>query len=126
MPDIGALEWLDLTVDDADDIRDFYTDVVGWKVEPVSMGDYSDYTMMTSGGNAIAGVCHARGSNADLPAVWLPYFRVASLEDSLQRCLVRGGTVVTGPKSLGPSMRYAVIRDSANVIAALFEGTENT
>lgn len=126
MPDIGALEWLDLTVDDADSLRDFYTDVVGWKSDPVSMGDYSDYAMVTSGGDAVAGVCHARGSNADLPVVWLPYFRVASLEDSLKRCLTREGVIITGPKSLGPGMRYAVIRDPAGVIAALFEGAEST
>jgi hypothetical protein len=31
------------------------------------MGDYSDYTMMCPGdGDAVAGICHARGSNADL------------------------------------------------------------
>lgn len=45
-----------------------YEKVVGWKVEDTSMGDYSDYTMMSPGdGEAISGICHARGSNTDLP-----------------------------------------------------------
>ena len=28
----------------------------------------------------VSGICHARGSNADLPPVWLIYITVADLE----------------------------------------------
>ena len=28
---IGAVSWMDLTVPQADDLRDFYKNVVGWK-----------------------------------------------------------------------------------------------
>ena len=44
---IGKIGWIDMTVDDADFLRDFHKDVVGWTVEDTSMGDYSDYTMMS-------------------------------------------------------------------------------
>ena len=61
---IGRIGWIDMTVDDASGLRDFYQQVVGWKVEDTNMGDYADYTMLSPGdGEAIAGVCHARGSN---------------------------------------------------------------
>jgi predicted enzyme related to lactoylglutathione lyase len=30
---IGKIGWIDMTVDDANSLRDFYKDVVGWKVE---------------------------------------------------------------------------------------------
>jgi predicted enzyme related to lactoylglutathione lyase len=33
MSDVGKIGWLDLTVDDADAVRDFYREVVGWKAE---------------------------------------------------------------------------------------------
>ena len=46
-PEIGKIGWTDLTVDNADEIRDFYTTVVGWKPSPVDMGEYSDYSMVT-------------------------------------------------------------------------------
>lgn len=36
-PDIGSLGWTDLTVPDAERIRDFYQAVVGWRAEPVDM-----------------------------------------------------------------------------------------
>ena len=61
-PEIGAITWTDLTVDNAEGIKDFYSKVVGWNFAPVSMGDYNDYTMNTSeSGKTIAGICHARG-----------------------------------------------------------------
>ena len=37
-PKIGAIEWSDLTVPDAESLSDFYCDVVGWDKSPVSMG----------------------------------------------------------------------------------------
>jgi predicted enzyme related to lactoylglutathione lyase len=36
-----AIVWHDLTVDDADELREFDSAVVGWTPEPVPMGDYA-------------------------------------------------------------------------------------
>lgn len=115
-----SIKWIDLTVDDAEGVRDFYAAVAGWKVEPVTMGDYDDYSMLADG-SAVAGICHARGSNADLPPVWLPYFGVDDLDASLERCCTAGGKVISGPRSAGPGMRFAVVRDPAGAAAALIE-----
>ena len=65
-PKPGTITWQDLTVGDAEALRDFYAAVVGWTPEPVKMGDYADFTMKADG-EPIAGVCHARGHNAGLP-----------------------------------------------------------
>ena len=35
---LGKIGWADLTVNDAETVRDFYRDVVGWTVQPVDMG----------------------------------------------------------------------------------------
>ena len=64
---IGAIEWRDLTVDDAVAVSDFYQSVVGWRKQAVSMGDYDDFNMnLLSSGETIAGVCHARGGQRRL------------------------------------------------------------
>ena len=62
--DPGTIGWIDLTVPDADRVRDFYAEVVGWHPEPVDMDGYSDFVMKSPGGAPAAGVCHARGTNA--------------------------------------------------------------
>jgi predicted enzyme related to lactoylglutathione lyase len=115
----GSIVWTDLTVADAVRIRDFYAAVVGWGIEPVSMGDYSDFSMVTPGDKTpIAGVCHARGPNARLPPQWLIYVSVPNLDASVRRCLELGGKVVDGPRSMGEK-KFCVIQDPAGAVAGL-------
>ena len=79
----GRIGWLDLTVDDADTVRDFYRAVIGWEADSVDMGGYSDYVMRPPGtSDGVAGVCHARGSNADIPPLWLVYLTVDDVAES--------------------------------------------
>ena len=118
----GQIRWVDLTVADAPAIREFYEAVVGWKSSPVSMGDYEDWCM--SPGDAaepVAGVCHARGNNAQLPPAWLIYITVDDLHQSISACRDRGGEIVFGPKAFGREGTWCVIRDPAGAYAALFE-----
>jgi uncharacterized protein len=115
----GTITWQDLTVADAETIRDFYCAVVGWTPEPARMGDYVDFTMMADGDPA-AGVCHARGGNADLPPQWLIYITVEDLDASLEECLRLGGTIVAPPRGLSGG-RFCVIKDPAGAVCALYQ-----
>ena len=121
VPPLGAVAWVDLTVDDAPRVRDFYAGVVGWSPSPVDMGDYADYAMGPEGGDPVAGVCHARGGNVGLPAQWLVYVTVADLDRSLGQCAALGGAVVTRPRDLGAYGRFAVVRDPAGAVLALIQ-----
>lgn len=121
-PPVGSICWRDLTVPEAVAVRDFYARVVGWQAEPADMGEYSDFTMNApDSGEAVAGICHARGPNADLPAQWLIYITVADVEESARRCAELGGRVLAGPRGMGVHGRYCVIQDPAGAVAALFE-----
>ena len=57
--EIGTIGWRDLTVENAEQVRDFYSKVVGWSHQAVSMGDYDDFSMIAGNGETVAGVCHA-------------------------------------------------------------------
>jgi predicted enzyme related to lactoylglutathione lyase len=121
----GTLIGLDLTVQDADTVRDFYASVIGWEVEPFALGEYSDYFMKApSTGEIVSGVCHARGENADLPPQWLTYVVVADLDESLRRVAAGGGAQATAIKGNAGSNRYCVIRDPAGAHIALMEVVE--
>lgn len=121
-PKIGSIGWADLTVENADAVRNFYADVIGWKPSPVDMGEYSDYNMCSpSTETPLAGVCHARGPNKDLPPVWLIYVYVENLDDSIERCLELGGGVISGPSSMGSAGRFCIIRDPAGAPIGLIE-----
>jgi predicted enzyme related to lactoylglutathione lyase len=119
----GHPVWFDLTVPDAQPLRDFYATVVEWRSEPVEMGGYSDFLMYAPDGTGVAGVCHARGSNQDLPPVWMVYFLVEDLAGALERVRAGGGAILKAPGRAG-SGSYAVIRDPAGVACVLYQKDE--
>jgi predicted enzyme related to lactoylglutathione lyase len=111
-----------LTVENAQEIRDFYQSVVGWDTSEVDMGGYSDFCMVSPhNGKTVAGICHARGENADLPPQWLVYITVQDLDKSAARCVELGGRVLASSKGLGDMGCFCVIQDPAGAVAALFE-----
>ena len=121
-PQIGSIAWTDLTVENAEEVSNFYKDVVGWSPEPVSLGDYNDFNMNRPGdGEAAVGICHARGSNANIPPQWLIYLTVENVERSSNRCVELGGKIIDGPRSMGKD-QFCVIQDPAGAVAALIGG----
>ena len=112
----ATVAWTDLTVPDAERIRDYYAAVVGWSFEPHDMGEYADFSMTTQSGQRVAGICFARGVNADVPPVWIPYFAVGDLEAAVARAVELGGEVVSGPRA-----GFCIIRDPAGAVAALYQ-----
>lgn len=117
---VGGIVWHDLTVANAEQVRDFYAQVVGWEPEPVSMGEYQDFNMnQPENGQCAAGICHARGSNAKLPAQWLMYVKVEDAQRSANQCTALGGKVLTGPTTMG-SETYYTLQDPAGAVLAIF------
>ena len=56
----------------------------GGKPEPVNMGEYEDDHMIApGGGEAVAGICHARGPNASLPPQWRICVTVENVDESI-------------------------------------------
>lgn len=124
-PEVGTIGWVDLTVENADGIRNFYQNVVGWKDEAVAMGEYNDYMMKTPvSETAVAGVCYKQGVNKDLPSQWLIYITVANVDQSAAQVTALGGKLLVQPKSMGSYGRYCVIQDPAGAVSALFEPAE--
>jgi len=119
---IGSIIWNDLTVENAEEVSKFYSEVVGWKREPVKMGEYNDYNMNRPEDDVLgAGICHARGPNANLPAQWLIYIAVENIDVSIDRCKELGGKIIAPVKTMKGYGKYCVIKDPAGAVAALFE-----
>jgi len=118
---IGAINWMDITVEDAEALRAFYEKTVGWNSMPIGMGDYNDYCMMSPEDHQVrTGICHAKGVNASIPPQWVMYINVANLDESLSAALENGGEIVNGPRNMGES-RFCIIRDPAGAVVGLFQ-----
>ncbi len=116
---LGSIVWQDLTVPDAPRVRDFYSRVAGWLSTEQEMGGYSDFNMHDADGHTIAGICHARGINENLPAQWLIYIKVADADAAAQRAIEAGGQVIDGPRSMGAAGRFVVVKDPVGAVVAL-------
>ena len=118
---IGIIGWLDLTVNNAQETKDFYQQVVGWKAQETDMGEYNDYTMtLPDNDEAVAGICHAKGANKDLPATWMPYFIVENIETSLAAVIANNGRKLSEIKRYGKDA-FCFIEDPAGATCALYE-----
>ena len=122
---IGAITWFDLTVEQADDIRDFYKSVVGWKSTDISMGEYNDYCVVSPSDEVVrAGICHKRGKNDYFPNAWIMYVNVADLNASVEAVRAGGGEVVGDIRKMGNSV-YCIIKDPAGAYLGLFQHGES-
>ena len=116
---IGRIEWVDLSVGDAARSKDFYCKVIGWKSTDVEMGTYSDFNLnLPDSGETMAGICHARGMNANLPAQWLMYVRVVDVAASAAEAERQKGKVLDGPRRMGGS-NFCVIQDPDGAVMVL-------
>ncbi len=118
-PPLGSIVWRDLTVPDASQLREFYAKIVGWEFGEHDMGDYADYNVKSpESGEVVAGLCHARGSNAKIPPQWMVYVTVADVAASASACEAAGGSVIDGPRKMGNS-EFCVIRDPVGAVLGL-------
>lgn len=120
-PPLGSIAWKDLTVPNAEEVKNFYCEVAGWTAHAHNMGDYDDYVMMPSSGEEPAGgICHARGTNANIPPQWLMYITVEDVQKSADTCVELGGKILDGPKKMD-GKDFCIIQDPAGAVAALYE-----
>jgi predicted enzyme related to lactoylglutathione lyase len=120
-PPAGSIGWIDLTVKEAGTVRDFYRELAGWRAEPVDMGGYADFTMFPAEGEQpVGGICHARGTNAAMPAQWMLYITVDDADACAARCEALGGKVRVAPRDMGSHGRYCVLEDPGGAVAAFF------
>jgi len=105
---------MDLTISDATPVSEFYSKVIGWDIQEFDMGGYSDYCMNDpETGETLAGVCNAKGVNANIPPQWLMYISVANLDKSLEAVTANGGEILGDKRSDGKGGYYCLVQDPA-------------
>ena len=112
--DPGCMVWNELASPDPPRARDFFSELLGWTVEPEESG----YGLIRLNGELNGGI---RPPQDDEPTHWLVYFTVASCDDAVAAIRDAGGTVIAGPMDT-PVGRVAAVRDPQGAVFALWEG----
>lgn len=119
--EIGEWVWIELWVDDAAKVTDFYRAAFGYAVEPVADAPTEAFRLK-SGDRARAGVTQKR-PGSKLPSVWLPYVRVADVAATVTKAAAAGGRVLIQPRPYGGAT-VALIVDPSGAPFAVVQLTD--
>jgi predicted enzyme related to lactoylglutathione lyase len=112
--DAGCMVWNELATPDPARARDFFSELLGWTVEPEESG----YGVIKNNGALNGGI---RPPQDGEPTHWLVYFTTAKVDDAIAKVREGGGSVIAGPMDT-PVGRVAAVRDPQGAAFALFEG----
>lgn len=119
----GTFSWIDLGTTDPDQAKRFYSELFGWEVNDMPMGDGTFYTMFQVGGrdvSALYGLSREQREQGVSPH-WLSYVTVTSVDEAAARAGALGGTVLSGPHDVFDAGRMAVVQDPTGAPFALWQ-----
>jgi hypothetical protein len=105
----GALCWNELSTNDVDTAREFYTSLFGWTADKEDMGGF-EYTVFSNGDRQAAGMAQITPAMGEMPPSWGVSFAVEDADASAARVKELGGQLRMGPIDF-PGGRFAVVRD---------------
>jgi uncharacterized protein len=109
----GTFCWADLTTNDQDAAKAFYSQLFGWEVEDLPVGEGATYSMMRKQGKSVAAIAPQpeQQREAGVPPVWNSYVSVESADATAERARELGGTVHAPPFDVMEAGRMAVLQD---------------
>jgi uncharacterized protein len=119
--DPGCMSWNELQTRDSGIAREFYAALFGWQMQPIEQDGRVVYTSFTNAGTVNGGIMPMADGQGEVASYWMPYFVVASCEETVARARELGGEVLAGPMQPGGGI-IAVIRDPQGAAFAVFEG----
>ena len=118
----GTFSWLDLSTDDHEGAKRFYSELFGWEIEDMPAGDDMTYSMARIDGKDVAAVFKGDGT---LPVHWNSYVTVDDLDAWPEKVKAAGGEVMAEPFDVMDAGRMAVIQDPTGAFLNLWEAKEN-
>ena len=117
----GTLSWNDLTTRDPEKAASFYTELLGWGVQPLDAGPMP-YWQVTIDGQGEAGIMPMPEMlPAEVPAFWMPYFGTTDIATSFAKATALGATVLREPTEVTGMLWFAVLADPAGATFALLQ-----
>lgn len=107
---IGAMSWNELYSADVEASKKFFSQLLGWTYEkPTDFG--GDYTVIFNNGRKNGGIMQLTPEMQGMPASWVVYFTVKSVDETVAKIKQLGGQVwMTLDITLG---KIAMVADTA-------------
>ena len=109
----GAFSWMELMTTDPKAAAKFYTQLLGWELEPAPMG-HVGYTAVKVQGQGIGGImAMPKEAPAGTPPHWGAYVTVTDIEATVKKAQALGAKVHVQPRDIENVGRFAVLSDPA-------------
>ncbi len=115
----GTLCWADLSTNDPERAARFYTELLGWHIEPGDEEPAHQYLHIRNGAEFIGGIPPVSYRDPHQPAYWLPYFAVADCDASAAQAARLGAATYMPPTAIEDLGRFAILSDLQGATFAL-------
>jgi predicted enzyme related to lactoylglutathione lyase len=116
---VGGVAWSEIASRAPLRTGEFYARLFGWTLRAPASAGMADYTVLMHGDTMVAGLSDA--PNADAPAGWLFYFRVADIDAATARVPQLGGAMMTGIMTIANDCRFAIATEPTGATFALVQ-----
>jgi predicted enzyme related to lactoylglutathione lyase len=122
------LLWFELSTNNQDAAKAFYSNLFGWSIVDNPMGPDGVYTLFKIDGQDAAACCTLQPEQAahGVPPNWAVYIAVENADATAEKITKAGGTVVAPPFDVMDLGRMAVVQDPAGATFCLWQPGLNT
>jgi uncharacterized protein len=113
---LGKFVWHDHMSGDIEKAKSFYSELLGWEIESVDVGD-EKYPMIKNGGQTHGGFGAAQGGS---PPHWLGHVAVEDADETAGKVKAGGGTIYFGPSDIPEIGRFVVFADPQGAVLSAF------
>lgn len=114
--------WYELMTNDTAAAGDFYSHVIGWKLDPVDESP-DPYTRFLVGDAGVGGMMAIPPEQCDrMEPGWIGYVGVDDVDEYAARVTRAGGAVLRDPADIPGILRFAVVADPAGAAFVIFKG----
>jgi predicted enzyme related to lactoylglutathione lyase len=119
----GRFVWHELITTDPEGAKAFYSKVVGWTTEDITMPGMT-YTLGKADGVQVVGMMAIppQAAAMNVPPNWTGYIAVADVDASAAQVKSLGGKVFKEPMDIPNVGRFAIVTDPQGAFFALFRG----
>ena len=117
----GTICWHEINTPNAEQAKQFYGQMFGWKITPIEMGNFT-YHMLNQGGKDFGGIMEMKGPEwQGVPPHWMMYIAVDDVDAAAKHVAELGGKVCVPPTDISVG-RFAVVNDPFGAVFSLFKG----
>jgi hypothetical protein len=121
----GTFAWADLTAQDTEKAKQFYSQLFGWESEDIPVSEGMVYTIMRKNGADAAAIAPPPQDFTEGRPAWNSYISVDNVDDTARRAQELGAKVIMEPMDSMDAGRMAVIQDPQGATFMLWQPNQS-